>query len=345
MTTPETPPSAGGDDPGRGLSGVQRAGVVLGGLAVLLIVFVVLRGNDDNGSSSSSSAPQTTATSERLRPDRERPGHHLDLDLDARPQHRLDVDARRPPSPPSRRSASSTASPPAASRRSRSRKGDQVRLKVHSDTADEIHVHGYDLKKDVDGGRQRHVRPSRRRSRAASRSSSRTRARRSPSSRSTLVRRRLRIAAVGAALASAAVAACPTPRWPTASSASRTSRSRAGCSPGAAAVVLVVSFVALAVLWPKPRLRGRAASGAVCAVPAVARAALRRDRRRRVRRHGLRRLRRHADARRRTSLPTVIYVLFWVGIPFASAVFGDVFAAVQPVARARARRRRGSPGA
>jgi hypothetical protein len=28
--------------------------------------------------------------------------------------------------------------------------------------------------------------------------------------------------------------------------------------------------------------------------------------------------------------PTVIYVLFWVGIPFASAVFGDVFAAFNP---------------
>jgi hypothetical protein len=32
------------------------------------------------------------------------------------------------------------------------RKGDQVRLKIVSDTADEIHVHGYDLKKDVSKG-------------------------------------------------------------------------------------------------------------------------------------------------------------------------------------------------
>ena len=31
-------------------------------------------------------------------------------------------------------------------------KGDQVRLVVKSDTADEIHVHGYDLKKDVAAG-------------------------------------------------------------------------------------------------------------------------------------------------------------------------------------------------
>jgi FtsP/CotA-like multicopper oxidase with cupredoxin domain len=31
-------------------------------------------------------------------------------------------------------------------------KGDTVRLAVSSDTADEVHVHGYDLKKDVEAG-------------------------------------------------------------------------------------------------------------------------------------------------------------------------------------------------
>ena len=31
-------------------------------------------------------------------------------------------------------------------------KGDQIRLPVDSDTADEIHVHGYDLQKDVAAG-------------------------------------------------------------------------------------------------------------------------------------------------------------------------------------------------
>src|SRR4051794_1053900 len=60
MSTPETPPPAGGDDAGRGLSGVQRAGIVLGGLAVLLIAFVVIRGGDDSGDRSSSSAAKTT---------------------------------------------------------------------------------------------------------------------------------------------------------------------------------------------------------------------------------------------------------------------------------------------
>jgi hypothetical protein len=29
------------------------------------------------------------------------------------------------------------------------KKGDTIRLQIHSDTADEIHIHGYDLHKDV----------------------------------------------------------------------------------------------------------------------------------------------------------------------------------------------------
>src|SRR3954453_14737193 len=62
MSTPENPPPAGGDEPGRGLSGVQRAGIVLGGLAVLLIVFVVLRGGDESGRESSPPSAPSTAS-------------------------------------------------------------------------------------------------------------------------------------------------------------------------------------------------------------------------------------------------------------------------------------------
>jgi len=151
MTTPETPPSAGGDDPGRGLSGIQRAGVVLGGLAVLLIVFVVLRGNDDNGSSSSSSAPQTTTTSSAA-------------DSTASDPASGSTSTATPTSSTGSTSTATTPEPavqtvrvvngqPAGGIKTISyTKGDQIRLKVQSDTADEIHVHGYDLKKDVTAG-------------------------------------------------------------------------------------------------------------------------------------------------------------------------------------------------
>ena len=139
MTTPETPPSAGGDDPGRGLSGVQRAGVVLGGLAVLLIVFVVLRGKDDNGGSSSSSAPPTTATSTGSDPTTSDPASGS-------------TSTATTPEPAVKTVRVVNGQPAGGIKTISYTKGDQVRLKVVSDTADEIHVHGYDLKKDVTAG-------------------------------------------------------------------------------------------------------------------------------------------------------------------------------------------------
>jgi hypothetical protein len=142
------------------------------------------------------------------------------------------------------------------------------------------------------------------------------------------VTRRAGIAAAAAALAGAAVAVLadaalahglvgrqdlPIPRW---------------LFAWGAAVVLVVSFVALAVLWPKPRLE-EARERRVLAVPAalevlagiVGVLALAG-----VVYAGL------AGTQTATAnlAPTVIYVIFWVGIPFASFLLGDVFAPFNP---------------
>ncbi len=106
----------------------------------------------------------------------------------------------------------------------------------------------------------------------------------------------------------------------------------------AAAVVLVVSFVALATLWPKPRLanlRERALGryprllDPVCGLVGVALFAV-------VVYAGF------AGKQEATAniLPTWIYVIFWVGLAFASILFGDVFRAFNPwraAARAAAR--------
>ena len=58
-------------------------------------------------------------------------------------------------------------------------KGDEVVLVVHSDVADEIHVHGYNLKQDVAAGGTATDHLRRRTFRAGSRPSSRTTAPRS----------------------------------------------------------------------------------------------------------------------------------------------------------------------
>jgi hypothetical protein len=96
----------------------------------------------------------------------------------------------------------------------------------------------------------------------------------------------------------------------------------------AAAVVLVASFVGLAVLWATPRLQdvverrrfsvprvlevlAGALGVAVFAFLVYAGFA-------------------GTQAATANILPTVVYVFFWVGIPFVSVIFGDVFRAVNP---------------
>jgi hypothetical protein len=95
-----------------------------------------------------------------------------------------------------------------------------------------------------------------------------------------------------------------------------------------AAVVLVVSFVGLAVLWSTPRLQNvverrplavprslevlagavGVAAFAVCVYAGFA----------------------GTQGATANLMPTVVYVVFWVGIPFLSVVFGDVFRAFNP---------------
>ena len=97
----------------------------------------------------------------------------------------------------------------------------------------------------------------------------------------------------------------------------------------AASIVLVVSFVALATLWPRPRFEQiherevwrypRRLLEPLAGLIGVALYVL-------VIYAGL------AGTQTATAniVPTFIYVIFWIGIPFASLLFGDVFRAFNP---------------
>ncbi len=97
----------------------------------------------------------------------------------------------------------------------------------------------------------------------------------------------------------------------------------------AAAAVLIASFVGLSVLWPQPRLEGSPNERRVLTVPRVlvpicgavgiAVFAL-------VVYAGLT----GTQTPTANLAPTVVYVLFWVGLAFASLIFGDVFRAFNP---------------
>jgi hypothetical protein len=171
MTTPEPPPP-GGDGPGRGLSGVQRAGIVLGALAVLLIVFVVLQGGDDSGSDSASSTPaQTTATQTTTTAQSTSTEDSATSTDDAGTGTTEPGDdngsggsgsddagsetgtTEDQPSAPAVQTVNVVNGQPRGGvERLEYTKGDRVRFKVRSDVADEIHVHGYDLMQDVEKG-------------------------------------------------------------------------------------------------------------------------------------------------------------------------------------------------
>lgn len=164
MSTPEKPPPAGGDEPGRGLSGVQRTGIVLGALGVLLIVFVILRGSDDSGNSSSSpstssaqttAAPSTsTATSQSTDQTASSGTSETETETEAESETgSTSTSTSTTPSVPASQTIDVVNGQPQGGVKTVSfKKGDQVVLKVNSDVADEIHVHGYDLKKDVAKG-------------------------------------------------------------------------------------------------------------------------------------------------------------------------------------------------
>jgi hypothetical protein len=144
-----------------------------------------------------------------------------------------------------------------------------------------------------------------------------------------------RPAAMGAALAGAALAVLPDPAAAHGLVGKQDLPIPRWLFAWGAATVLVISFVALAALWPKPRLQ-EPHERVVARVPrfldplagliGVAIFAI-------VIYAGM------AGQQSPTAnlAPTVVYVLFWVGIPFVSALFGDVFRAFNPwraVARA-----------
>jgi hypothetical protein len=97
----------------------------------------------------------------------------------------------------------------------------------------------------------------------------------------------------------------------------------------AAAAVLIVSFVALATLWPKPRLEQAGSRvvlrfprmlDPVCGAIGIALFAI-------VLYAGFAGEQVLPSA---NLAPTFIYVLFWVGLPVLSMLFGDVFRALNP---------------
>ena len=108
----------------------QRIGVLAVGIVALVLAFVLLRpgGNDGGSTAPSGSASTTTRASASA------------------------STAQAPAQPTFATVRVVNGQPQGGIRTVSVKKGDRIRLRVVSDVADEIHVHGYDLKKDVAKG-------------------------------------------------------------------------------------------------------------------------------------------------------------------------------------------------
>ncbi len=114
-----------------GLSNLQRLAIVVGAIVVLVVAYVAFAGGSDNNDKTATQPASTPATA---------PSATTGSGTTA-------TKPAAPPAPPTVRVVD--AKPQGGIKKLNFNKGDQISFRVVSDTADEIHVHGYDLMKDV----------------------------------------------------------------------------------------------------------------------------------------------------------------------------------------------------
>ena len=120
-----------------GLSNRQRLAIVVGAIVVLAVAYVVISGSSEDAEKTSSQPAATTQPAA----------------TQATTSTSATTTATKPaapPAPPTVRVVN--AKPQGGVQKLNFNKGDQIRFRIVSDTADEIHVHGYDLMKDVAKG-------------------------------------------------------------------------------------------------------------------------------------------------------------------------------------------------
>jgi len=121
-----------------GLSGIQRIALIVGAIAILVVAYVVIQGAGDD-EEPATTATQATATEPAA----------TGTTQTATTQTETEETPAEPVIPTVR---VVDAKPQGGVRKLEFDKGEQVRFRVVSDTADHIHVHGYDLMKDVRAG-------------------------------------------------------------------------------------------------------------------------------------------------------------------------------------------------
>lgn len=117
-------------------------------VVVVVVAFVILQGGDDEPSGARTATATTTATETET-----------ETETQAQAQTQTQADTAPAPTATATQPEAEVATvrvvggqPQGGVKTFVFHSGDQIRLRVISDTADEVHVHGYDLKQDVPAG-------------------------------------------------------------------------------------------------------------------------------------------------------------------------------------------------
>lgn len=110
-----------------------RAGIAAALIAVAVVLFIVLSGGDDNSDTTSTTPVSTPSTP-------------------AEPTGSTGTTGTKAPADAIPTIVIKGGKPVGGIQDLTYAKGDEVKFRVKSDVADEIHVHGYDLMKDVEAG-------------------------------------------------------------------------------------------------------------------------------------------------------------------------------------------------
>ena len=125
------------------MSSRARLGIVLGAVVVLVVAFVIASGSgdDDKSNDRQTAATQTTSTT---------PTTPTTTNGDI--EGGTSIVKTVPAEPAVPVVTVKDAKPVGGIQKLKFTKGDRIRFKVVSDTADEIHFHGYDVARDVKAG-------------------------------------------------------------------------------------------------------------------------------------------------------------------------------------------------
>jgi hypothetical protein len=122
------------------MSARARIGIVVGAVVVLVVAYIIASGSGDDDNNDKTSASTQTSTLRTTTNGDLAGGTSI-------------VTEKAPPAEPAIPVVTvKDAKPVGGIRKLKFTKGDQIRFKVVSDTADEIHFHGYDIGQDVKAG-------------------------------------------------------------------------------------------------------------------------------------------------------------------------------------------------